>query len=226
MFWNLLLAHFLADYPLQNSWMAAHKDRWQVLALHAGIHFAVMMLVISPAWRELWPYLLLLALVHFLIDRGKLALNALRPGWVVLPYLIDQLLHYLILGAAAWWIVRTQGSPTLALDPDLAILATGYLLGTYVWAISEKVLTASQPESRQEWAAGLWPRMAVRALLLTGLLWLLYPGRAGLAGLVQGTALPYLSGNHARRALFTDLLVTISAWLFIIAAFWLHSGGL
>ncbi|AFZ74551.1 DUF3307 domain-containing protein [Natronobacterium gregoryi] len=41
----LLLAHFVADYPLQTDWMAAnkHSDR-KALALHAYVHgFAVLL---------------------------------------------------------------------------------------------------------------------------------------------------------------------------------------
>jgi hypothetical protein len=225
-FWNFLLAHFLADYPLQNSWMVANKNRLSALMLHAGIHFAVLLVVISPAWLELWPFCFMLAAIHFLIDYGKIALSTTKPDWVTLPYLVDQCLHYLSLAAVAWWIGQTRGSITLFLDPVIAILVTGYLLATYVWAISEKVLTTSQPEYRQELASGFWPRIAARALLLTGLLGFLYPGLPGKAWSIQGAALPYLSGNYARRALFTDLLVTAGAWLFIIGAYWLTAGSL
>lgn len=226
MFWNLLLAHFLADYPLQTARMAAQKNRLPVLVLHTGIHFAVLLLVITPAWRELWPYCLMLAVIHFFIDYGKSILSRVRPNWVALPYLVDQALHYLVIAIIAGWINRAWGSIALALDPAAAILATGYLLATYVWAISEKVLTTSQPEYRQELAVGLWPRMAARALLLTGLLWLFYPGLPGKFWAFQGAALPYFSGHYARRALFTDLLVGAGAWLFIVAAYWLSAGSL
>jgi hypothetical protein len=219
-FWNLLLAHFLADFPLQSSRMAANKGRLPVLALHAGTHLAVMLLVLTPAWRELWPYCLLIAVVHFFIDYGKITLSARLPGRGRLLYLLDQLLHYATLIVVAIWVNRTQGSLALALDPGLAIVATGYLLATYVWAISEKVLTDPQSPYQQELASGFWPRMAARALLLTGLLWLLYPGRSAGLWIAQGIALPYVSGNHARRALLTDLLVGAGAWLFILAAGW------
>ena len=192
MFWNLLLAHFLADYPLQTHWMAVNKKRAPVLMLHAGIHFVVMMLVCLPAWKALWLYLFILSAVHFGLDYSKISLGKRRPAWVGLPYLFDQLLHYLTLGATVWWIGHTIGVPKLYLRPGLAIIVTAYLLATYVWAISERVLTGSQPEYRQELDAGLWPRMAARALLLTGLLWLKNPGVLGGERASLGAALPYL----------------------------------
>ena len=225
MFWNFLLAHFLGDYPLQNTWMVTNKTRLPALVLHAGVHFALLLLVISPAWLELWPFCLLLAAAHFFIDLGKTAFSKIKPDWVALPYLIDQCLHYLTLAVVAWWIAQTHGSIFLVLNPGTAILITGYLLATHVWAISEKVLTSSQPEYRQELVDGFWPRMVARALLLTGLLLLLYPGPRGVAAVLQGTALPYFSGNYARRALYTDLLVAAGAWLFTIGAYWQFAGG-
>jgi hypothetical protein len=224
MFWLLLLAHFLADYPLQTSWMAANKGRMPVLMLHASVHFIVMLLVTAPAWRKLWLILLLLAMIHFGIDLGKITLSNYRPHWVALPYLIDQLLHYLCLGATAWWITQKEGALTLSMDPRLAIIITGYLLVTYVSAISEKVLTTSQPEYRQELASGFWPRMAFRALLLTGLLGLQFPGLEGHERAGLGAALPYVSGRYARWALLTDLLVVAGVWLFIFGAYWQLSG--
>ena len=225
MFWRLLFAHFLADYPLQPSWMAANKVRLPVLLLHAGVHFVTMLLVTAPAWRELWPYLLILAMVHFGIDFGKLALNKYQPRWVALPYLIDQILHYLSLAALAWWIGRQTGDLGLLLNPHLAVMMTAYLLVTYVWAISEKVLTVSDPEYRRELASGFWPRMAVRALLLTGLLGLSLPGLPDRGQIGLGITLPYFSGQFARRALLTDGLVVAGAWLFILAAYGQLAGG-
>lgn len=221
MFWLFLLAHFLADYPLQTSWMVANKGRLPALALHAGTHFIVLLVVLSPEWAAVWPYCLVLALVHMLIDRGKIALSTIRPQWVTLPYLIDQLLHYLTMAAVVWWIGQTQPDLDPFLSAAVAIFITGYLLVTYVWAISEKVLTPAQSEYRRELESGFWPRMAARALLLTGLLWWVYPGRPVSAWLAQGVTLPYLSGSYARRALLTDLLAGVSVWLFILAAHWL-----
>jgi len=225
MFWNLLLAHFLADYPLQSTWMVANKDHLRVLVLHVSIHFLVMLLVVVPAWRELWPYLLLLAVIHFGIDFGKITLSKYRPRWVAMPYLIDQLLHYISLGLVAWWASQNNAIPALFLDPHLAVLITGYLLVTYVWAISEKVLTTSQPEYRLELVSEFWPRMAVRGLLLTGLLGLRFPGQSIYAMAGVGAVIPYVSGRYARRALLTDLLVAAGVWLFMYGAYWQLSAG-
>lgn len=59
-----LIAHLIADWPLQNDWIAQHKDRITHPAawLHATIHAVFL------TWALGWPAGLLLALTHILID--------------------------------------------------------------------------------------------------------------------------------------------------------------
>jgi hypothetical protein len=118
MFWQLLLAHFLADYPLQPRWLLAAKQRLWGLLLHVTIHFlSALLLVGDVRWKLLLP-LLGLALVHFVIDLTKYRLAVTRPAWVRLPYLIDQLLHMVtILGAARW--IAERSLPPAPRPPSL-----------------------------------------------------------------------------------------------------------
>ncbi len=146
MFWHLLLAHFLADYPLQPNWMAANKRRLPVLVLHVLIHLGTMLLLVGASRWRIWPFLLLLSSIHFIIDFGKLAFNAHKPDWVILPYLIDQILHYLSIAGISFWISQTLGNIALPFSPQLAVLITAYLLVTYVWYISERVMSYANLE--------------------------------------------------------------------------------
>jgi hypothetical protein len=123
MIWHLFLAHFLADYPLQTSWMAHNKWRPYVLIAHVGIHFLVMLLLAGAARAAVWPYLLALALAHLLIDAGKNTVHRLRPGWVIGPYVVDQLVHYLTIVLTGAWIGRAVGPVTLPFSSEAAILA-------------------------------------------------------------------------------------------------------
>jgi len=45
MFYKLLLAHLLADFVLQNTWMVRYKWRWPVLGLHAAVVLGCMLAV-------------------------------------------------------------------------------------------------------------------------------------------------------------------------------------
>lgn len=94
----LLLAHFLADYPLQGDFLAKAKNRtaptpgvpWQqALGAHAAIHAGFVGVILNP----LFGFLEFAA--HWLIDdakcRGKLSFN------------LDQTLH--IVCKVAWLVL-------------------------------------------------------------------------------------------------------------------------
>jgi hypothetical protein len=170
LFWYLLLAHFIADYPLQPTWMVRQKTRFRVLLLHVTIHFITMLVIVGSAALRLWPYLLALAGIHFLIDAGKNTINRMRPRWISGPYLIDQLLHYVSIFVIVGWISETSFPLKLPFNQTVIIIVLGYLLVTYVWLISERIFTSSYPGYRKLLMEQAWPRMLVRAALLTVLL--------------------------------------------------------
>ena len=232
MTWYLLMAHFIADYPLQPNWMARNKRRPHVILGHISIHFLVMILLAGEARNTLWPYLLALALAHLCIDIGKETVHQLRPRWVIGPYVIDQLVHYVTIILTGVWIARAIGPVTLPLTTEVAILATTYLAATYVWFISERILAHDDESYHSEVQSQLWPRMFTRAVMLSAMLWALplalpsalvwSGGRAGgLTIMVTVTAtVPYLSGKHRQRALLTDVIVSLVLTIFAGAALW------
>ncbi len=227
MFLYLLFAHFIADYPLQTDWVVKNKQRLEILLLHVGTHFVVMLAVTAPHTLRLWPYLAVLTGVHFFIDVWKNWMYKVRPAWVVWPYIVDQVFHWISIALVAAWIERAAPSATPFLPPRVVIFALGYLLVTYVWFVSERILAHAAPEYRKEVVCQLWQRMAARAawfsvfLLLFGLLpGLLSSGAAAALVLPQ----PYSSGKYRWRALLTDVSVAlfiallVQAWLRGLAA--------
>jgi hypothetical protein len=64
--WGIVL-HLIADWPLQNDWMARNKaNPWHLAGVvHAGVHLVALTLVFG--W---WPSFAL-AVVHYLIDLRK-----------------------------------------------------------------------------------------------------------------------------------------------------------
>lgn len=98
----LLLAHLLADYPLQNSWIIANKKKPEAMAAHIGVVFVLSFLALKG---EIIPALTISAL-HLIIDLIKTHYAPDRL-W---PYITDQLAHYAtIIGVLWFW-------------PDLALL--------------------------------------------------------------------------------------------------------
>jgi hypothetical protein len=202
MVWQLLLAHFLADYPLQPRWLLAAKQRLWGLLLHVTIHFLTALLLVGDVRWKLLPPLVSLALVHFVIDLTKYRLAVTRPAWVRLPYFIDQALHLLtILGAARWIAAALAPAGAPAAEPWMIYLL-GYLLATHVWFVTERMLTWHDKAYQQILETSLFPRMLSRALMLSALFLL------GVGPQVAAVAwLPYRRESRGTRALLTDLAV-------------------
>lgn len=233
MFWTLLLAHFIADYPLQFPWIIRSKRTLRGLSAHVAIHLAVMGLLASPSLAQVWPQLIVIAAVHFGIDVGKNTVMGWRPRWVVRSYLIDQALHILTLWLVCTWIGQRAPATTSLLPVSLATLLSGYLLATYVWFISERIFAHQNEPYVQEITRYATGRMVTRGLLLT-----LFLGLAGLIfspasvlvrnilpphtpGLALAGTLPYFRATFGRRAAITDTLVAFvlacgvtAVWLF------------
>ena len=214
-FWYLLLAHLIADYPLQPTWMVLQKARWSVLSLHVAIHFLITAILVWPVIGEVWIYMLVLAGMHLALDVAKNMVNRMRPKWVIGPYLVDQFIHVGTILGISLLVQRQAGELPLEAEPAWLILAIVFLLVTYVWHISERIFSYRQPEYRQEVIERLWTRMAARGILLFVLLlaWFFVP-QPGVS-LAAAVRFPYASSKYPGRAFFTDMLVSMAGFLFI-----------
>ncbi len=205
MFWFLLFAHLLADYPLQTDWMLVAKRKWPGLLLHAGIHFAALLVVVGPDRNSIWAFLLLLAASHYLIDALKNRLAERRPSWVLWPYLIDQFLHLVAIIWVASWIEGSVAADLLPRASAWEIYAVGLVLSTHVWYITERFLVMRNEAYLQAVNQQAWHRMIAR-----GLLFLVFLSAARVLlpfGILAAAQLPYLSWQFGRRALIIDVSV-------------------
>ena len=95
---------FVADFPLQSSWMARGKERETgfvaPLSAHAGVHGALSALIALLFVPSLWWLGLVDFAVHWAIDFGKSSISKetkWTPGgaafWTLFGF--DQLLHHL-----------------------------------------------------------------------------------------------------------------------------------
>lgn len=95
---TLLLAHLLADFPLQTNSMAAQKGKSKaVLLLHVVVHVIVLWSLLGLK-IEILPFVLMLGFVHWLIDWSK---PRLLPKDEVRAFVIDQAAHIVCLLVAA-----------------------------------------------------------------------------------------------------------------------------
>ena len=206
MFWNLFLAHLLGDYPLQPMWLVRSKSQFWGLLLHGGIHLLTLLLLVGPFRTEVWPQILALAIFHFLVDVAKYRLTDGRPEWTTSSYFIDQAVHLVSIVVVAAWIDSIVPEAGAAFNTVLLITISGYLLVTHVWFVTEKTFTHSDTGYNREVQSTLWPRMFARGAFLT------VPLMAGTFWLVIAAALqlPYFKDAYWRRALITDLVVTVA----------------
>lgn len=126
---QIVLAHLVGDYILQNDWMANEKTkRWKPAVLH-GILYTLPYALITQSWAAL----LIIAGTHVIIDRFRLAkyliwainqtcpkayrypwseakdnagYSASKPVWMStwLLFIIDNTIHLLINTAAITWL--------------------------------------------------------------------------------------------------------------------------
>lgn len=100
----LTLKHIIADFVLQNSWMAHGKDQkagWALpLLVHCLIHLAVALVLILIVAPRFWFVALIDFAIHITVDRAKglvsvnFHVNQEHPWfWTVIG--VDQALHHL-----------------------------------------------------------------------------------------------------------------------------------
>ncbi len=115
LFLRLLLAHFIADFPLQTAKVYFLKagggaGKWA----HTFIVFLASVLFAFPYWHypDLWIYLFGATLIHHLSDWLKVELNqGGSPRYFLLRYLGDQLVH---LATAAFVLTMAISQKRLA----------------------------------------------------------------------------------------------------------------
>jgi len=98
LFLKLYLAHLVADFLLQPDWIAKNKTKAQALLTHSGLHVVIAVVVININLNR-WIILAIfgLAIAHAICDYVKAKYT--RNEW--LAFTLDQLVHLLIIAAAA-----------------------------------------------------------------------------------------------------------------------------
>ena len=221
MFWALILAHLIADFPFQTKAIIIAKKRLPGRLLHVGIHTATM-LILLPGLLKVdtgrWGMIIVLVTVaHFAIDSWKNRADERWPERSVRWYLIDQLLHLLSILLASITLSNENTSPFIPLQPWI-IPAIGYLWTTRVWFITECVINWKH-QLYLEWViAQEWPRMMSRVALYSALLmgWTLW------TPLLMIGALTFhwidLKGQYHSTGVLIDCTVVGAAFFLHLAA--------
>ena len=186
-----ICAHLLGDFVFQTKGMVLSKRKYKArsgyLYLHVAIH-AVLIYLFTGWWTN-WILPVVVALSHFLIDWWKLYRKD-SLAWFVL----DQLLHLLVLAGLWWWYETPDRAAVLTScqalleTPALWIISSayifviwpcalvlGYLTGRWRTA-AERGMNPENASSPSLSEAGRWIGIFERTLVLTFVLTNHYEG--------------------------------------------------
>lgn len=96
----LLLAHLIADFILQPYELVQLKRQPIGLAIHAGIHGAVMVVLTTPILPRWWVIIPIVMLLHYGVDATKMGYGRDHGPRAFVLFLLDQGVHMLVLAAA------------------------------------------------------------------------------------------------------------------------------
>ncbi|MDJ0839715.1 MAG: DUF3307 domain-containing protein [Acidobacteriota bacterium] len=220
MFWTLLFAHFVADFPLQTDAMVVAKKRLPGLTLHVCIHLVTMLVllfgILKYDFATLWPAPVVVAAAHFLIDMTKTKAAQRWPDWIITPYVLDQVLHYAAILITAWWVDRTHGIRVFVAPAAWVVPAITFLVATYVTFITDKVVSLKAPKRMERVNAQGWHRLVGRGVMLAGL-WLGVTTVWGILTLICGFCFHWfdLAGRRVPELLM-DITIAGAAYAFLL----------
>lgn len=189
-FARLLLAHFVADFPLQVTRIYEAKTRsLRGQVLHAAMHGAMFTIFLFPflRWPITWFLICILSLAHFPVDWLKVSITKRWPNLDnVYTFLMDQALHILTLALVfvtplcrvnAGELEPTSMLMRLYLDNGLVYFLIVFLAATWGGAFFigslEKTVRGEKEFSTAEKWHGIIERSFFLLLPLAGYTWML-----------------------------------------------------
>ena len=160
MVFQMILAHLLGDYVFQTNKLARMKCSSSIGVLLHGIIVAFFTLMLSYPWGADWlPWAGLICISHLAIDYGKFRLSKYLPQNAridVTMFLLDQLLHFCIIGIALIGGNQMQsGSELFALmqaHPILTVLFGWIVVSNPAWVTIEFFVSCVVGNMRPDFA--------------------------------------------------------------------------
>ena len=101
LFFQLYLAHLVADFLLQPDWVARRKSEIRPLAAHVATHLVCAAAAVNLGLdRRVAGAIVSVALIHTLLDYAKARLSG--DGWIA--FTVDQAAHLLVVALASIWL--------------------------------------------------------------------------------------------------------------------------
>ncbi len=164
---KITLAHLLGDFMLQPDKWIENKNRKtyksKYLYYHIGIHFMLLSVVLQFDFKY-WLAMLLIPISHYLIDLGKLLLKDRIE--IRRLFLLDQLLHFLVIFLITKLYFSFQIDFSLFFTPKTLLLLTAFIIISYVASVVIKILISRwKQENEATNTAGKYIGMMERILV-------------------------------------------------------------
>lgn len=143
----LYFGHLLGDYVFQPDKLIIWKQKsWKGVFVHASVHFLTELILFLPflIWMHLpigtfFAAVGFIALMHFCIDSMKLKLERKKKYRYLKLYLLDQLLHFIVLLFSSFFLSAQLSSEAIPgtlmflLNPAVICYFMGLILVTYAY---------------------------------------------------------------------------------------------
>ena len=174
---RLLLAHVLSDFVLQTKKMVIHKG-W--FSRYLFLHILVVY-ICTVAFTGWWLTAIAIAVTHYVIDGLKTETKKRQLATDLVLFVVDQILHILIL--LFFWAFQTNTTGgllnilTLPLqDYNISLILLGYLIVSnpvgYIIAFSTKTMIKenNQGENNEQGgkSIGIYERIIILTFVLMG----------------------------------------------------------
>jgi hypothetical protein len=156
LFFQLYLAHLVADFLLQPDWVARRKTGIRPLAAHAAIHLVCAAAAVNLGLdRRVAGAIVGIALIHTLLDYAKARLSG--DGWIA--FTADQAAHVLVVALASIWLTGSWPGTidvirSVVTSPHVYLYACAYVAvvfggGYLVQKVTQSFLAAMQSNLAQ-----------------------------------------------------------------------------
>jgi Protein of unknown function (DUF3307) len=147
---KITLAHLLGDFMLQpDKWIedkSQNTYKSKYLYYHVGIHFLLLLVVLQFDFKY-WLALILIPISHYLIDLGKLLWkNKMETRRL---FLLDQLLHFLIIFLVAKIYFKVHVDFSLIFSAKIILLLTAFITISYMASVVIKILISKWKQENE-----------------------------------------------------------------------------
>ncbi|MBL7075492.1 DUF3307 domain-containing protein [candidate division KSB1 bacterium] len=170
-FWLLLLAHLIADFPLQTDFVFRVKSQHPYgVLLHCGIVTGVTAAVCFPylTLGAFWLVLLVKLVSHLIIDKSKLIITSKYLKDDIFFFILDQFLHITVILCIVQFYQPSY--PLSDLSPlyntSVLIILSGFIISVFggtIWVFYMQ-LWVSQRSADPEQSPVAFPRMKKKLL--------------------------------------------------------------